>query len=367
MGEGAYGGIGVSSQLAALGEPAVDPLLQMAEKRDPGKETVRESRIWAIVTLCNTGSPRAEEYILSKLHDPVEFGDLAFLAWHSQAFRSARVTAALRRLAEDAACDRAMPWEATHGAESRVHGRGMLEYVFKHFASIGESITDATAEGLIRLGDEKLMAFGVVVWKTSSAELAIRTLAPAFGRSAVHSNVKKALLACLAQSAAAAGFPAYDREADANRQWLVACQWLHAKGALDRPALISALRWLILDVPRDQEDLQADLIASLAARAIDGYPVKGVQPRLPQDWVDTWRWALQTSGLRKDGAVGFCTRMMRTRDELPDPVRLGLLQELRRLIGPEFPLPDGPVDLDAAWSECGAWLVQKGYFKKAGE
>jgi hypothetical protein len=367
MAEGAYGGIGVSSQLAALGEVAVEPLLQMAEKRDPGKETVRESRIWAIVTLCNTGSPRAEEYILGRLREPVEFGDLAFLAWHSQAFHSQRVTDTLRRLAEDAACDRAMPWEAKHGASSRGHGRGMIEYVFKHFAGIGESITDATAEGLVRLGDEKLIAFGVVAWKPSSGDKAVRTLAPVFGRGPVHSNVKKALLACLARAAGPGGFPAYDREADVNRQWLAACRWLRGQQAIDGAALTTAWRWLVLDVPRDQEEVQAELIAALASLAEPGFPVQGTQPRLPEDWVAAWRWALQTSGIGKSEATAFCTRMMRTRDELPDPVRLGLLQELRRLIGPDFPLPEGQVDVDAAWTECGTWLVQKGYFRKAGE
>ena len=364
MAEGAYGGIGVSSQLAALGEVAVDPLLSMAEKEDATKEAVRESRIWAIVTLCNTGSPRAEEYILGKLRDPVDFGDLSFLAWHSQALRSRRVTAALRQLAEDAACNRPMPWEAKHGPESRAHGRGMLEYVFKHFGSINEFITDATAAGLVALGDEKLLAFGLVAWKPSSGQKAITTLAPLCGKGPVHSNVKKAILGCLAQAAAAEGFPAYDREADVSRQWLAGCSWLQARQSLDAAALTSALRWLVLEVPRDQEALQADLIAALSGVAGEGFPVRSSQPRLPDDWVATWRWALQTSGLPAPAAIGFCTRMMRTRDELPDAVRLGLLQELKRLIGSEFPLPEGKVDLEEAWPECGNWLIQKGYFKK---
>lgn len=368
MSEGAYGGIGVSSQLAALGDAAVDPLLIMAEKQDPAKEAVRESRIWAIVTLCNTGSPRAEEYILGKLRDPVEFGDLSFLAWHSQALRSRRVTAALRQLAEDAACNRPMPWEVKHGPESRGHGREMLEYVFKHFGGINESITDATAAGLVTLGDEKLLAFGLVAWKPSSGQKAISTLTPlCSGKGPVHSNVKKAILACLAQAAAAEGFPAYDREVDVSRQWLTGCSWLQARKHLDSAALTAALRWLALEVPRDQEALQAELIAALSGVAGPGFPVRGTQPRLPDDWVATWRWALQTSGLPTPAAISFCTRMMRTRDELPDAVRLGLLQELKRLIGAEFPLADGKVDLEQSWPECGNWLIQKGYFKKKGE
>jgi hypothetical protein len=367
MSEGAYGGIGVSSQLAALGESAVEPLLAMAEKQDATKEAVRESRIWAIVTLCNTGSPRAEEYILGKLRDPLDFGDLAFLAWHSQAFRSRRVTETLRQLAEDAACDRPMPWEAKHGPESRIHGRDMLEYVFKHFAGLHESITDATAAGLVRLGDEKLLAFGISTWKPSSGQTAIDTLAPLCGKGPVHSNVKKAILACLAQAAVAEGVPAYDREADSSRQWLAGCTWLHARQSLDSAALTVALRWLALEVPRDQEALQAEVIAALSGVAGPGFPVAGTQPRLPDDWVATWRWALQTSGLPAPAAIGICTRMMRTRDELPDAVRLGLLQELKRLIGAEFPLPEGKVDLEQAWPECGNWLIQKGYFKKKGE
>jgi hypothetical protein len=367
MGEGAYGGIGVSSQLAALGEVAVEPLIAMAEKQDAAKEAVRESRIWAIVTLCNTGSPRAEEYILGKLRDPVDFGDLAFLAWHSQALRSRRVTETLRQLAEDAACNRPMLWEATRVPDSRGHGRGLLEFAFKHLAGIHESITDATAAGLVALGDEKLLAFGIAAWTPSSGPTAIATLAPLCAKGPVHSNVKKAILACLSQAAAAAGFPPYDREADVSRQWLTGCAWLAAKQHLDPPALTAALRWLVLEVPRDQEPLQADLIAALSAAAGSAFPVRGAQPRLPDDWVATWRWALQTSSLPAPTAIAFCTRMMRTRDELPDVVRLGLLQELKRLIGTEFPLPDDKVDLEEAWPECGAWLIQKGYFKKKGE
>lgn len=367
MSEGAYGGIGVSSQLAALGEAAVAPLLAMAEKQDATREAVRESRIWAIVTLCNTGSPRAEEYILAKLRDPVDFGDLSFLAWHSQAFHSRRVTEALRQLAEDAACNRPMPWEARHGPESRVHGRGMLEFAFKHLAGINESITDDTAAGLVALGDEKLLAFGIAAWTPSSGPKALKTLAPLCAKGPVHSNVKKAILACLAKAAADAGFPAYDREADISRQWLTGCSWLQAKQSLDSAALTTALRWLVLEVPRDQEPLQADLIAALGAAAAPAFPVHSAQPRLPDDWVATWRWALQTSGLPAPAALAFCTRMMRTRDELPEAVRLGLLKELKRLIGKEFPLPDDNVDLEQAWPECGTWLIQNGYFKKKGE
>ena len=367
MSEGAYGGIGVSSQLAALGDQAVDPLIQMAERSDPAKEAVRESRIWAIVTLCNTGSPRAEEYILRRLRDPVDFGDLAFLAWHSQALHSRKVTDTLLQMAEDAAGGRPMPWEAKRGADTRAHGRGMLEYAFKHFSAIQASITDATAEGLVKIGDEKLLAFGLVAWKPSSGERALSTLLPLFGKGPVHSNVKKAVLACLASSAGSAGLPAYDREADANRQWLGAATWLHARQKLDSATLTATLRWLVLDVPRDQEEVQAELIAALTRVAGPGYPVRSAQPKLPQDWVATWRWALDTSGIRKADAIGYCTRMMRTRDELPDAVRLGLLQELKALIGAEFPLPAGNVDLEQAWPECGNWLVQKGYFGKKGE
>jgi hypothetical protein len=364
LSEGAYGGMAVSSQLAALGEAAVEPLISLAEKPNTDQEAVRESRIWAIVTLCNSGSPRAEEYILGKLRDPVDFGDLSFLAWHSQAFHSQRVTDTLRQLAEDAACGRPMPWEARHGAESRAHGLGLLEYACKHFAALQQSITDPTAAGLVALGDEKLLSFGIAAWKPGSAQTAITTLAPLCGKGPVHGNVKRVVLACLAGAAAGDGFPAYDREADVNRQWLAGCSWLHARGDLDRTAFTTALRWLVLDVPRDQEALQADLIAALAGVPAPEFPVTAAQARLPDDWVATWRWALRTSGLPTAAAIGFCTRMMRTRDELPAVVRLGLLQELKRLIGAEFPLPEGQVDLEQAWPECGNWLIEKGYFKK---
>ncbi|NLF19396.1 MAG: hypothetical protein GX595_19380 [Lentisphaerae bacterium] len=364
MGEGAYGGIGVSSQLAALGDVAVDPLIAMADRDEPGKEAVRESRIWAIVTLCNTGSPRAEAYIRRRLADPVDFGDLAFLAWHSQALRSPEVTALLVRLAEDAACDRAMPWEATRGAETRHHGRGMLEYAFRHLASVGASITDPTAAALVALNQEKLLSFGLLAWRPASPERALETLQPLWVRGPVHNNLKKAVLACLAQAAGGAGFPAYDREGDILAQWLAASLWLRQAGRLDDASLTAALRWLVLDVPREAEAFQADLVAALARCAGDAFPVQAPPVRLPRDWVATWRWALAGAGLPPAAAIRYCTTQMRTRDELPDEVRLGLLLELRRLIGAEFPLPAGEVDLETAWPTCGQWLVDQGYFSK---
>lgn len=364
MGEGAYGGIGVSSQLAALGDAAVEPLIAMADRDEPGKEAVRESRIWAIVTLCNTGSPRAEAYIRRRLADPVDFGDLAFLAWHSQALRSPAVTALLVRLAEDAACDRAMPWEATHGAATRHHGRGMLEYAFRHLASVGASITDATAAALVALNQEKVLSFGLLAWRPSSPERALEALQPVWLRGPVHSNLKKAVLACLAQSAGSVGFPGYDREGDVLGQWLAAALWLRQAGRLDDAGLTTALRWLVLDVPREAEALQADLVAALSRSAGEASPVRVPPVRLPRDWVATWRWALAGAGLPPEAAIRYCTTQMRTRDELPDEVRLGLLLELRRLIGAEFPLPEGKVDLETAWPTCGQWLVDQGYFSK---
>ncbi|MBN2451480.1 MAG: hypothetical protein JXR77_13900 [Lentisphaeria bacterium] len=365
MSQGAYGGIGVSSQLAALGGVAVAPLIEMAEKRDPARESVRESRIWAIVTLCNTGSAKAEEYILGRLRDPVEFGDLAFLTWHSQGFRSPRVTSFLRTLAEDAACGRPLPWEAKHGPESRRHGLGALEFVFKHFISIRESVTDATVAGLVALGDPKLVGFGVLAWQPASEEAALRILAPIFAAGPVHGNVKRPVLACLGTAAKDSGFPGYHRDADANAQWLEACLWLHRRRVLSVADLRTALRWLVLDLPRESEEVQATLVGALVRLGFEGYPVTSERPHLPDDWVATWRWALQTSGIEAEGAIAYCTRMMRTRDALPDVVRLGLLRELKRLIGTRFPVPEDPApDVDAAWTECGTWLVDNGYFGK---
>lgn len=362
MSEGAYGGIGVSSQLAALGDLAVDPLIEMAEKT--GEGAVGESRVWAIVTLCSTHSKKAEDYILRRMFDPVSFGDLAFLVWHSQGFHSERITKALLNFCEDAANGKPMPWEKTRGPETRYHAKGSLEFAFKHLIAINRSCTDATARGVIAMGDPKVASFGLMAWKPSSPEAALDILSPMFGRR-VHGNLKKAVLNLLSQSCGKTGFPKYDRLGDVNGQWIEAAFWLKRQGRLADADLVTGLRYLVFDVRKEAEDTQRELIRSLHQAVGTTFPVTAASPVLPDDWVKTWRWALQTSDLNNEQAVQYICGMMKTRDPIPDVVRVGMLLELKRLIGDRFPLKrTSGVELDEDWPTCGQWLVDNGYFGK---
>jgi len=368
MSEGAYGGMGVSSQLAAFGDEVVAPLIEMADKKG-GKE-VRESRIWAIVTLCNTGSTKAEEYIIERFSDPVDFGDLAFLAWHSQGFHSKRVTAALSRLCEDVATGKPMPWEKTHGPESRAQGRAILEFAFKHFISIHHSITDKTAAGVIKLGDPKIAAFGLAAWKPGSPEVAIAVVKPLFLQRQVHGNLKKAVLNVLFQALGPAGFPKLDRKGNVNEQWLQAALWLGRKGKLTPAEVQDCLRNLVFAVRKENTDLQKKLIAALRGQFGKSFPVPRGRIVLPDHWVKTWRWALRTGKVGKKEAVAFLCAQMRTREAIPAVVRTALLLELRHFLGAAFPLKAksaGAVNLETDWPTCGQWLVDHGYFGKKGK
>ena len=368
MSEGAYGGIGVSSQLAAFGDEAVDDLIKMAERK--GEGAVRESRIWAIVTLCNTGSERAEAYVLEKLKNPVDFGDLAFLAWHSQGFHSDRVTSVLSTFCEDAATGRPMPWEKTHGPESRAHGRGCLEFGFKHFINIRHSISDETAAGVVRMGDPKIASFGLSAWRPTDPDVTVRVVKPLFTKPAVHGNLKKATLTVLSQGLITEGFPEYDRESGVNEQWLRAMLWFGRKEILTAEQLAEALRWLVLDVRKENVALQEQLISALRSQLEGRSPVPDGRIVLPDHWVATWRWALHAGPLEKDWAVKFLCNQMRTREAIPDVVRKGLLLELRQYLGKDFPLKartEKEIDLETDWPTCGQWLVDNGYFGKKGK
>ncbi len=363
MGEGAFGGVNVSSQLAALGEMAVDPLIEMADR--PGGGPVGESRIWAIVTLCNIKSKKAEDYILRRIRDPVAFGDLAFLVWHSQGFHSQRVRETLRTFCEDAATGKPMPWEKKHGPGSRRHAKGSLEFAFKHFISIKRSITDATAEGVLAMDDPKIASFGLAAWQPSGPDAALRVLTPMFDGRRVHGNLKKAALNRLSQALAGDGFPKYDRQANINQQWMAAALWLKRRGKLADKPFVDCLRTLVFDVRKESTAVQRELVKRLQEARIPAFPVRTPRTKLPNDWVQTWRWALRTSDLSKDEAIQYLCAKARTRDPIPDAVKTGMLLELKRIIGSAFPLESTTeVNLDEDWPTCGRWLVENGYFKK---
>jgi hypothetical protein len=377
MSEGAYGGTGVSSQLAAMGEDAVGPLIEMAEKTGKGAKDAaeagktRESRIWAIVTLCNTHSKRAEDYILKRLHDPIDFGDLSFLAWHSQGFHSQRVTAALRQLAEDVACGREMPWEKTHGVESRGRGMGALEFICKHFSSAKQSVTDQTVAAATGFQNPELVSYVLMAWQPKDGKTAVNTLLPLIRQGNIHPNLRRMIVAILANQYGKEGFPAYKRDATPEEQeqaWLQAALWLNRKGALSGDEMKVFLRSFVFGVRKENDGSKRDLMLALRTFAgKQGYPVTSARPDPVDDWVKTWRWAIHDAKLPNDEAVAFLCQQMRTRDEIPDAVRLGLLLELKQALGDKFPLKAAKASdivLDDDWPTCGQWLVENGYFGK---
>ena len=377
MSEGAYGGVGVSSQLAAFGEDAVTPLIEMAEKTGAGakdqaaKDRTRESRIWAIVTLCNTRSKRAEEYILKRMLDPIDFGDLSFLVWHSQGFRSRRVTETIRKLAEDVACGREMPWEKTRGAQSRGHGMGSFQFMCKHFISIKQSLTDQTVAAAIRFTNPELTGYALMAWRPDSGEEALETLLPLVRKGDTHPNLRKLAVAMLAEHYQKDGFPAYNREATPEEQeqaWLQSAFWLHRKGKIGNEEMVVFLRNFVLAVRKENEGTKRDVMLALRRfGGAAGYPVKSARPDVVGDWVATWRWALREAKLPKQEAIAFLCQQMRTKEEIPEVVQRALLLELKGVLGAEFPLKaktTAEIDLDEDWPACGEWLVENGFFGK---
>ena len=361
LGEGAYGGIGVSSQLAALGELGVDPLIEMAENSGDGK--TRESRIWAIVTLCSTGSPKAEAYILKRLQDPIDFGDLAFLTWHSQGFNSPQIRQALQEMALAVVTDQPLPWEKTHGPESRIHGRGSLKYILQHLISAGQPVPDEVVAGSLRLTDEEPVSFAIQGWKPTNPDKAVAVVKPLFLRVAVSPGVKRPILSKLAAALRSQAFPELDRQGDVDRQWQQAGRWLRDHQFLSDSEFVGFLRCQVLNVRTPE--LQAEVLALLQKSAGPDFPVKTSPAAFPRDWVATWQWALKNGNVEKDIAVRFLCGQMRTTDELDPLVKKALLAELKPRLGPDFPLKSvDAIDLETDWENCGNWLIEKGFFGK---
>jgi len=233
--QGAYGGMAVSSQLAALGETSVDALIEIADQT--GEERTRESRIWAIVTLCNTGSPRALSYIKKRLVDPVALGDLNFLAWHSQGFGSNEIPPILEDLARQALTGRELPWERPNRTVSDDVKHTFLEFVFKHFATIRRDLPEDIVRAALAGGNPKTATFALGAWRPKSAREAASVVSEQFviaRTGEAHPNLKRAILQRLAQADPGSSFPGYRRDAPLDEQWQNIELWLQNQGWLPK-------------------------------------------------------------------------------------------------------------------------------------
>jgi len=228
--EGAYGGIAVSSQLAALGETAVPQLIATADRKGEGH--VRESRVWAIATLCRTGSPKAAEYVLERLKHPVDLGDVAFLAWHSQGCSSPAIEAQVLALVSSILKSERLPWQDAFPEVDTGTKSAFLEFAFKHFNQTGQTLPVELVGNCITWPDQKPAAFGIELWKPGDAETAVRLLAPVFGQPNRHPNLKRVVLLKLETACAAQGFPKMGPADDLEAAWQRAGRWLTEKGYL---------------------------------------------------------------------------------------------------------------------------------------
>ena len=228
--EGAYGGNAVSSQLAALGETAVPQLIAIADRKGDGH--VRESRVWALATLCRTGSPKAVEYVLERLKHPVDLGDVPFLAWHSQGCANPAVEAQVLALVSGILKDEKLPWQDTFPEVDTGTKSAFLEFAFKHFRQTGQALSTELVGRCVTWPDPKPAAFGIELWKPADAETALRVLAPVFKQPNRHPNLKRVVLRQLEAACAAQGFPKMATADDIEAAWQRAAGWLKEKGYL---------------------------------------------------------------------------------------------------------------------------------------
>ena len=356
--EGAYGGIAVSSQLAALGEVAVAPLIRIADAGGGG--TTRESRIWAIVTLCNTRSQRGEEYIRKRLRDPVDVGDLNFLAWHSQGLRSPAVRNLLRDLAREILQQSGSTWNAPARKRGAGLEDGFLEFMCKHFASAGLTIDDEIAAGCLQRGNPKVAAFAAAVWEPTSPQTALTQLRPFFLQPMVHPKLQAALLRQLHRQFKAAGAPVLSRHDSVEAVWLQAGIWLENGQRFQPGEFVQFLASQVLSVKIPENRLRLCL-------ELRGGPARDAVPDPEKErtraWIAAWHWALRSGGFEAPVAIRFLCGEMRAEKTLTDTEKQALLIELKRWLGPDFPLPDSDnIDPDRDWSRCGRWLVENEYF-----
>ncbi len=361
---GGMGGMAVADQLAAFGEHAVDALIAVAQKRG-GKDAqaTMESRVWALAILCNTGSPRAEAFVEKCLLNPISPGDLNYLAWHSQRFRSDRITAVLHKRVRSIAAEARPPRPDSAPKPGKPAPEiGFLGWVFRHFSRIGETLDDDVALGCLALGEPKIASLALDLWKPTSAERAVTAVKPYFTTLGIHPNVKRAVLRLLATQFGDRGFPKLDMKGDVNLAWRLSAFWLAGKQQLTKDDLVTLLRNQIIFARTDEARLQ--LVSLFQRLRPAGYPATGRPVSLPGDWVKTWQWCLQTGSFTTEQATQFLCVQMMTREELPDAVKRALLVALKQQIGAAFPLKSTTqVNLDEDWPTCGTWLVENGYFK----
>lgn len=352
--KGAYGGERSASQLAALGDVSVDALIRIADKKGGGKGF--ESRVWALTALCANPSPRSDEYIVKRLNNPVELGDLPFLAWNSKACRSPKVKQTIQRLIFLAVKGKELPWQRAHG-EIDMETRGkFLEFAFKHYFAkkydIGTDIVAATFD----LPDPKIAAFALAIWKSKTEQEAIRLLAPEW-QTVLHPNLKVALLNALETQLKDWGAPVYDKEGNLQRQWFGAGLFL-LKQSKD-PSILNPQRFLkisILENSRNSE-LQPPLF-SFAGRE----PAES----LKESSRDTlWGWAFDSVDLPKNDKIDLLIKDMRYEDELSSSRKRLILEKLSVLFPDETLLKQlSAIPLEQAWNKGGQFLVSRGYFTR---
>jgi len=358
--QGAYGGKEVSSQLAALGETGIDPLIEIAENAGGGK--MMESRIWAIVTLCNMKLPRATEYIHKRLLSPTSLGDLNFLAWHSQACRTPEIEKTLHALLKAVVANDRLPWQEKFPEIPDDVKSGFVEFTVKHFSSNRIAVSDEVAGLAVKNCDDKGATFALEAWNSREPDAAIKVALPIFTQRNRHPNLKSAALKKLKAVFDDVPFREIRGPGDVDVLWQEAGFWMERKGYLRGPQMQDFLIAQVFSVREPQVQLR--VMRDLQRVAGNDYPVKTRTPTVPDDWITTWRWALKAAGVESEEGIPFLCRQMRTKEELPDNLKRALLVELKRYIGNDFPLSSTDnVDLDEAWPTCGQWLIKNGYFK----
>lgn len=355
---GAYGGKRVASQLAALGETAVDPLIAVADQK--GGKTTMESRVWALVALCNNPDPRSDAYVRKRLHEPTALGDLRFLAWHSQACRDPSVQKSLHRLVKKAACGPGTPWDK-HFNEVPDHVvSGFLEFAFKQYTRTQSKVDDRIVSCCLARSTPKPAAYALAVWQPSGPDAVLRTLTPSWLKWGQAPNLKSAILRSLDKwcRPVTADMPAYRRGDSVERQWFETGLWLAESGRFTTPQKRVFLTVEVLTV-RDPA-LKTRVREAVRRTDWDTAPPK-IDTARTGAWTTLWRWALNRDVLTEEQAVLFLVSRMRREETLQPSDKRAILEELKVRL-PAIPFDNGARDINAAWAECGKWLVKQGYF-----
>lgn len=360
MREGAYGGIAVSSQLAALGEVGVAPLIELADRT--GDEKARESRAWAIATLCNTGSPRAADYIRRRLQHPVDLRDLPFLAWHSLACRTPDSEKDLLELLRLVAAGQRLPWQDEHPEVSDAVRDDFIEYTGKHFKHTGQSLPDEIVANCLKRADPKSTSFAMEAWKPASAESALAVLLPAFAPPCRHPTVKRLALRRLAD-AGVPGVSAPGEGGDIAAAWYAAGCQLADAGKLTGEARAGFLRTQLLELRTPQ--LRADVLRRLVA-AVPAFPVKPEALATPEGWTQAWQWTLAQGGVRGEDELRFLAAEAARDAQLTTGEKAAILKEISRPGRKDTFAGKGEDTAEAlaqVWPGLLQWLTAKKYLR----